>query len=183
LPNNNTQNTPQGTFLFIGDSLIADFDWQGRMPLFKVHNYGVHGENVQDLLTRLPNIEQEVTSAEIILVMIGINNIISEDYAFIDQLRKVIIRLRKKYPQADIIINSLPPIKIELLVDNAITHLNENIEEIAHQTGCCYLSNFAKTEGKGGEIFQEDGIHLTGDTYEVWARSILEYVAFLLEDD
>ena len=153
------------------------------MPLFRVHNHGVQGENVQDLLNRLPAIEEEVASAEIILVMIGINNIIGEDYTFIDQLRKIIIRLRKKYPHADIIINSLPPIKVELLVDDAITHLNQNIEEVTRQTGCCYLSNFAKAEEKGLEIFQEDGIHLTGDTYEVWARSILEYVAFLLEDD
>lgn len=153
------------------------------MPFFTVHSYGITGETVQDLLTRLPNIEQEVASVDIILIMVGVNNVIDDDYTFIDQLRKIIIRLRSSYPTADIIVNSLPPIEIELLVENAIDHLNQDIEVISRQTGCCYLSNFAKTEDKGVNIFQEDGIHLTDDTYEIWARSILEYVAFLLEDD
>ncbi len=173
----------QGTFLFIGDSLIADFDWQERMPFFEVHSYGFPGENVQGLLNRLPAIKEEVTTAEIILVMIGVNNIIEQDYTFIDLLRKIIIRLRKNYPHADIIINSLPPIQAQLLVDDAIAHLNSHIETVTMQTGCCYLSNFSKQEEKGMEIFQADGVHLSGTTYDTWARSILEYVAFLLEDD
>ncbi len=167
----------------MGDSLIADFDWQKRMPLFTVHSYGFPGENVQGLLDRIPSIEKKIASAEIILIMIGTNNIVDQDYTFIDQIKKVIIRLRKTYPHADIIINSLPPIKVEVLVEEAIDHLNKHIEIVTMQTGCCYLSNFEKLEERGAEIFLSDGIHLTPQTYETWARSILEYVAFLLEDD
>ncbi len=153
------------------------------MPMFEVHNYGIPGDDVKSLLLRLSHVEKEVSSAEIILVMIGTNNVIAQDYTFIDELRRIIIRLRKKYTTADIIINSLPPINIELLVEGAITHLNDLIENLTIQTGCCYLQNFSKIESPEDKLFQPDGVHLTETTYDKWARSILEYVAFLLEDD
>ncbi len=37
-------------FVFIGNSLVADFDWQARMPFFDVTNLGIPGETTQDLL-------------------------------------------------------------------------------------------------------------------------------------
>jgi lysophospholipase L1-like esterase len=173
----------QGTFLLLGDSLIAGYDWQARMPSFKVYNYGLPGEHIQDLLNRLPSVEKTVQSPDIILVMSGINNVIAEDYVFIDILRKIVIRLSNAYPNAEIILNSLPHIRISLLVDDAIRHLNSYIETVSRESGCCYLDNFVKYSNNNMEIFLPDGIHLSDETYELWTRSFLEYVSFLLEDD
>jgi lysophospholipase L1-like esterase len=173
----------QGTFLLIGDSLIAGYDWQARMPSFKVYNYGLPGEKIQGLLNRLPSIEQAVESPDIILVMSGINNVIAEDYVFIDIMRKIVIRLSNAYPNAEIILNSLPHIKISLLVDDAIRHLNSYIETVSRESGCCYLDNFVRYSDNDPDIFLSDGIHLNDETYERWARSFLEFVSFLLEDD
>ena len=172
----------QGTFLLLGDSLIADFDWQGRMPSFTVLNYGVPGEKIEDLLARLPAIEKDVTSPDIILIMSGINNVIAEDYVFIDVLRRIVIRLSNTYPNAEIILNSLPHIKIPFLVDDAVRLLNDNIHSVSQESGCCYLDNFVKYSDKGIDIFQKDGINIKEETYESWARSFLEYVAFLIEE-
>ncbi len=173
----------QGTFLFVGDNLIADFDWQKRMPLFQVHNYGVPHEQVQGLLKRLQHIENRAPMPDIILIMTGINNVIAEDYTFVDQIRRAVIRLSNTYPEAEIIVNSLPNIRISFLVDEAIHHLNTSINTMTRQTGCCYLDNFAKLTGNDTDIFARDGRTLTDSSYDKWARSILEYVAFLLEDD
>jgi lysophospholipase L1-like esterase len=173
----------QGTFLLIGDSLIAGYDWQARMPAFKVYNYGVPGEKIQGLLRRLPSIEQAVESPDIILIMSGINNVIAEDYVFIDILRKIVIRLSNAYPNAEIVLNSLPHIKISLLVDDAIRHLNSYIETVSRESGCCYLDNFVRYSDDDPDIFLSDGIHLNDETYERWVRAFLEFVAFLLEDD
>jgi len=172
----------QGTFLLLGDSLIADFDWQARMPSFKVYNYGIPGEKIQDLLDRLPEIENAVQVPDVILIMSGINNVIAQDYVFIDILRKIVIRLSNTYPNAEIILNSLPHINISFLVDDAVRHLNNNIETVSRESGCCYLDNFVKYSDKGLDIFLEDGIHIKKETYESWARSFLEYVAFLVEE-
>jgi hypothetical protein len=51
------------------------------------------------------------------------------------------------------------------------------------QTGSCYLGNFDIRAEKGESIFKQDGINLTSEAYDRWARSILEYVSFLFEDD
>lgn len=172
----------QGTFLLLGDSLIAGFDWQARMPSFKVYNYGAPGEKIEDLLGRLQEIEETVESPDVILIMSGINNVIAEDYVFIDTLRKIVIRLSNFYPNTEIILNSLPHINIPFVVDDAVRHLNSNIETVSRESGCCYLDNFVKYSDEGVDIFLDDGIQIKKETYESWARSFLEYVAFLVED-
>ncbi len=173
----------QGTFLFLGDNLIAGYNWQKRMPLFEVHSHGFPNAVVEGLLEKLPEIVQEAPAPHIILIMMGINNVIAEDYTFVDQIRRIIIRLSNNYPEAEIIVNSLPNVKVPFLVDDAIYHLNNNLRTMASQTGCCYLDNFAVLAQEATDIFKEDGIQLTSQTYDMWARSILEYVAFLYEDD
>lgn len=173
----------QGTFLFIGDEFIADYDWQQRMQFFDVHSFGVAGEQVEGLLKRISAIEKAAPKPDIILIMAGINNVISKDYTFVDQIRRIVIRLSNRYPEAEIIVNSLPNIKVPFLVEDAIHHLNVHINNMTRQTGCCYLDNFENLAKSDSKIFQQDGIHITKNAYERWARSILEYVAFLLEDD
>ncbi len=173
----------QGTFLFLGDYLIAEYDWQKRMPGFEVHSHGFSTENVDGLLKMLPSIEKNSPVPHIILIMTGAINVIDEDYTFIDQIRRIVIRLSNFFPDAEIIVNSLPNIKVPFVVNNAVYHLNKNIKLMASQTGCCYLDNFAVHAQNKVDIFKSDGIHLTRKTYDMWARSILEYVAFLYEDD
>lgn len=173
----------QGTFLFIGDYLIADYDWQKRMPLFEVHSYGLAKEKVEGFLQRLDRIEEKTPDPDIILIMTGINNVIDKDYTFVDQIRRGVIRLSNRYPEAEIIVNSLPNIKVDVLVEEAIHHLNISINAMTTQLGCCFLDNFAVLASSNEKTFKRDGKSLTVKSYDKWARSILEYVAFLLEDD
>jgi hypothetical protein len=91
--------------------------------------------------------------------------------------------LTNRFPETEIIVNGLPLAKFPVVVDNAIHHLNLNIKEMTGQTGSCYLSNFDIMAKKGESIFKQDGINLTSEAYDKWARSILEYVSFLFEDD
>ena len=174
---------PQGNFLFLGDFFIANYDWQKRMPFFQVLNFGVMDEKVEGLLTRLPEVEDKVDKPDIILIMSGMNNVVEHDYTFVNQLRRIVIRLTNRFPETEIIVNSLPLARIPVVVDNAIHHLNLNLKEMAGQTGSCYLGNFDIMAEKGESIFKQDGINLTSKAYDRWARSILEYVSFLLEDD
>lgn len=172
----------QGTFLFIGDNYIADYDWQHRMPYFEVHSHGIAQEKVEQLLARIAEVEKSVNAPDIIVIMTGIANVLEGDYTFVDQIRRMVIRLSNRFPEAELIVNSLPNIKRTFLVEEAIFHLNININTMTRQSGCCYLDNFAKIAKNRG-IFEEDGVTLTPAANDRWARSILEFVAFLLEDD
>jgi lysophospholipase L1-like esterase len=44
------------------------------------------------------------------------------------------------------------------------------------------LDMYGKFSNRNG-LFRTDGIHFTETGYNFWARSILEYIAFLVEDD
>ncbi len=172
----------QGTFLFLGDSLIADYDWQQRMPHFKIINNGIPGETVQGLLNRLPSIAESVKNPELVLLMIGTNNLIIEDYSFLEPLRQIIVQLTSNYPTAEVITNSLLPCQLPWLGMEALTKLNNEIEPMAQRTGSCYLDMFTKITPTP-DYFQYDGIHLQPKAYELWSRNILEFVSFLIEDD
>lgn len=125
----------QGTFLFLGDSLIADYNWQERMPHFKIINQGVPGETAQGLLNRIPSITESVENPEMILLMIGTNNLIIEDYSFLDSLRQIIVALTTKYPATEVITNSLLPIQLPWVDMDMLKRLNDMIEPMTQQTG------------------------------------------------
>jgi lysophospholipase L1-like esterase len=171
----------QSNFLFLGDSLIADFDWQARMHHFKVLNYGIPGETVQGLKNRISSITEDVNTPELILLMIGTNNLIIEDYSFLEPLRQITIQLTSHYPSAEVITNSLLPCQLPWLNLNTLQRINGSIEAMTQQTGSCYLDMFSKFK-PNSDFFQNDGIHLTPKAYDLWSKSILEFVAFLIED-
>lgn len=171
----------QSNFLFLGDSLIADFDWQARMHHFKILNYGVQGETAQGLRNRIPAMTEDLEPPELILVMIGTNNLIIEDYSFLDTLRQIIVQLTSRYPTAEVIINSLLPCQLPWISMEALERINQDIEAMTQRTGSCYLDMFSKFK-PNSDFFQNDGIHLTSKAYDLWSKSILEFVAFLIED-
>ncbi len=171
----------QSNFLFLGDSLIADFNWQARMHHFKILNRGVQGETAQGLLNRIPEIAQDIDPPELILVMIGTNNLIIEDYSFLETLRQSVITLTSRYPTAEVITNSMFPCQLPWVAMDTLQRINTEIEAMTRQTGSCYLDMFHKLK-PNSDFFQSDGVHLTTKAYDLWSKSILEFVAFLIED-
>ncbi len=172
------------SFLFLGDSLVADNNWQPRMPFCTAHNCGVSGSTAQDLLDSLPALSRRVPSPLAILVMIGTNDVLAERYTFVDTLRQIIIQLSKDFPTTEVIITSLLPMKLPFLAEDTVAQLNNQIEQITIQTGCCYLDIHKKfLQARDIELFHEDGVHITRRAYELWTRTLLEHVSLLLEND
>ncbi|MGB3209735.1 MAG: GDSL-type esterase/lipase family protein [Desulforhopalus sp.] len=169
--------------LFLGDSLVADHDWQKRMPSFKIANFGVPGVLATDLLASLPDIKQKAEYADVIMVGVGTNDLLSGDQDFISTLKKIFVQLSHEYPTAEIVVNSIFPMKLPELPDYTIPNLNSHIEAFSMQTGCCFLDTHSRFSDSDQPIFQEDGVHITEEAYEIWARVLLEHIAFLIEND
>lgn len=168
--------------LFLGDSHPANFNWQERITHFEVLNLSIFGETAQGLLKRLPSLPEQVCDPHIILIITGTNNLLKEDYNYAETLRQIVVHLSHTYPAAEIIINSLIPLQIPGLNKEEMKRINSEMEALSLQSGCCFLDIFSKFDTRS-ELFQADGIHFTETGYNLWARSILEYIAFLLEDD
>jgi lysophospholipase L1-like esterase len=169
--------------LILGDSLVADHDWQARMPAFKVENFGVPGAKAIDLCASLPVIKTKVANAEVIVVMIGTNDLLSGNDDFLSQLKNILIQLSHDFPMAEILVNGLLPMHLPHLPANSVSSLNTHIEAITMRTGCCFLDIHRRFVGSDKQLFQEDGVHITAAAYTIWERALMEHIAFLVEND
>ena len=169
--------------LLLGDSLVADHSWQKRMGVHQTQNFGVPGAVTYDLLDMLPDVKKRTNQIDLIMVMIGTNDILSDNYSFIHTLKEIVIQLNKYYPLAEIVVSSILPMELPHLPYNTITSLNTHIEAMTMQTGACFLDIHSKFISSKAQLFEADGVHLTTDAYEVWTRSLLEHIAFLVENE
>ena len=168
-----------GQFLFIGDSLIEFFNWQKRFPDKEIYNFGSAGETAEGLLSRLPNIISRFESPSLIMLMTGTNNIAMEDYGFLFTYEKIIDLLHKNYPLATIVMTSLLPIELFFLGE-AVPRVNMRLKEIARDKNSLYLDLYPLFLGEdsspNSHYYEADGVHLSEEGYETWARTLEDTV-------
>lgn len=169
--------------ILLGDSLIADNDWQSRMPSYKVYNFGYPGEMASGLFASLTEVKEQAPYADVIMVMVGTNDLLTGNFDFMHTLKKISLQLSRDYPNAEILFSSLFPMELPHLPSDTIANLNSRIEALAMQTGSCFLDTHHRFAVSDKQIFQEDGVHITDAAYEIWTRSLLEHIAFLIEND
>ena len=178
-----TPRTPAPLFLMLGDSLVAGYNWQQRIPQFTIKNCGVPGATTDELLSSLPKLKTYYSSARMIMVMIGTNDLVMEHYGFIEDLKKIIVFLTQNFAGTEVLVNSLLPIHLRHLGKDTIPRINTQIAEICRKTGSCYVDVYSRFVQNSGNLFQLDGVHITEEGYQLWARTVLEHIAFMLEND
>jgi lysophospholipase L1-like esterase len=183
MPDISSFHHQEGQFLLLGDSLVAGFNWQKRIPQFTIRNCGVPGATTRDLLELLPTLKSRFNTAQLILLMIGTNDIVQNNHAFIEDFREIVISLSRHYPSAELLVNSLLPMQLSHLSGSTVEKLNNSIQVICRETGSCYVDVYSKFLQADGILFQPDGVHITNAGYEIWARTVIEHIAFLVEND
>lgn len=172
-----SEYTGQGKdIVFIGDSLTEFFDWQKRFPRHRVVNLGIAGEPVEGLLGRMSYIRTAIVRADLIFVMTGINNIAMEDYDIMPGYEKVLNTLVSAFPEAEIVAQSVLPVRLPWLDNAKIEEINSDLEKIARRTKVRYLDLYTLfIDTKGGPVpayLSEDGVHLGDRGYGVWSGAI-----------
>ncbi len=166
--------------LMLGDSLIEYFDWQDRFPEHSVGNYGLAGESVGGLLSRVVNIKDVFPAADMIFIMSGINNVAMEDLGFMEFYKGILEKLTSFYPDAKICIHSLLPTAISYIPNDLVRSVNDSIQELAKSSGVEYVDLYRRFTDTGGRLIREylleDGIHISRAGYDVWARVVEESI-------
>jgi len=166
--------------LFLGDSLIEYFDWQERFPDHRIGNFGIAGESVQGLLSRVMMIKESFPDAHMIFIMSGINNIAMGDDDFTGYYRVIIERLQSAYPEAVIIANSLLPVIMEYIHNDAIKKVNKTLYDLIEETGVEWLNMYDRFIDTKGRVIKEylldDGVHISNEGYAVWSKAVEERI-------
>ncbi len=167
--------------LFAGDSLIEYGDWQERFPGHEVYQYGIAGETVEGLLSRLQTVMKDVVDADGVFLMTGINNLAMDDRGFVVAYRKILAAFKARYPSARIFVNSLLPVRYPFISNEEIRRVNRELRALADTEGVDYLEvhvRFLNHEGDPkSSYFLEDGVHLSPEGYRVWASAVEERIS------
>jgi lysophospholipase L1-like esterase len=162
--------------VLIGDSLTEFFDWQGRFPGHRVLNLGIAGEPVEGLLARMSNIRTAAVRADLIFVMTGINNIAMGDHDIIPKYEKVLNTLVSDFAGAEIVMQSILPVRLPWLDNAVIEKINSDLEKTARRMKVSYLDVYSlfvdARDNLVPEYLSEDGVHLSDPGYEVWSGAI-----------
>jgi lysophospholipase L1-like esterase len=172
------------TIVFIGDSLTEFFDWQERFPAYKVFNLGVAGETVEGLCGRMDRIDRVIRNAgrdpDVIFVMTGINNVAMDDYEILGGYRQAITAIAAAFGKSKLVIQSILPVRLPWIDNTIIRLLNESLKQMAEDFMAEYLDlyNIFINPGFGPkkEYLLDDGVHVSGKGYEVWAGAVEDFL-------
>ena len=177
------------TLLMLGDSLVEWGDWANLLPDFQVINRGIAGEYTEELSARLVSEIDAVVDAgeepEYILIMTGTNNLLMGTPYFPVILGSMLPRLIDLCPQSSITLNSIMPMQLRGLTQESITAANNELREVARQSGCHFLDTTAPFHEQCLPVtmpgFLNDGVHLSTRGYQVWAGAIKKHLEAVRE--
>lgn len=158
---------------FVGDSLIAQGDWQEWLPDAEVLNFSSDGATTADVLERLDQIV-EATPAEIVL-LIGTNDFGARRSVehVVRGAENIVAELRRHLPTARLLVVSILP-RRKAFAKN-IRQANIHLRQFCATVNAHYLDLWpvmAVEKGKLNPEFSDDGLHLNQAGYAAWREAL-----------
>lgn len=176
--------------LFLGDSITEGWGnnevWKKYYGELKAANFGISGDQTQNVLWRLLNGEIDGISPKAAVLMIGTNNSggsTAEQVA--DGVTAIVKTLREKLPNTKVLLLAIFPRGEKPNPQREkIQKANETIAKLDDGKMVRYLDIGPKFVDKDGVISKEvmpDFLHLSKKGYEIWAESTQPLLAELME--
>jgi len=171
----------ENEIIFLGNSLTDGCEWAELFSNPNIKNRGIGGDDTDGILERLE--EVILSKPAKIFIMIGTNDLAfgkTVDY-IIGNYNKILDRIEVASPETKIYIQS------ELPTDDAVhftrknadlQEINMHLKKIAADRGHEYIDLFSLffKENKLNTIYSYDGLHVNGDGYLLWKKTIEKYV-------
>lgn len=171
--------------LILGDYLPTGYDWQARVPQFDITNLAENDATSTSVLKSLPEIQETHRNTDAIMLMIGANDLLAGNGNYTVTVQEIGIKILGMFPSTDLLITSMIPLETEKFSMQEITKMNEHMAATAMHIGGVFLDIFTPLCNaiKNGQKILLDGTHLTDTGYSIWAKTMLEHIAFLVEED
>ena len=164
--------TPAGPLLLLGDSLTEAGPWEEAFPEIDVLNAGVAGDTTADVAARLDGVVAGRPST--VVVMAGTNE---SRRATVEQvvrgLEDILFQLRHELPDARLIVCSVLPRERERA--DWIREVNIHVRQFAPTVKAEFLDLwpvFAEEDGELRADFTPDRLPLTDAGYAAWVEAL-----------
>lgn len=173
----------KNAIVFIGNSITDGGEWQELLNCKKCINRGISGDISFGVLARLDDVLKDKPKK--IILLIGINDISRNvpNEMIIANYKEFVRRTKALSPKTKIYLQSVLPTNntFRKFVDKneeSIKILNAAMLDLSKNTvGVTYIdlySKFLDSEGRLDKKYTNDGLHLLGEGYVLWAKILKE---------
>lgn len=172
--------------LFLGNSITDGAEWGELFNNLHVKNRGISGDTTWGVYDRLDAVLKGKPMK--IFLLIGINDVGRgrTDQYVVEGIQRIIKKIKSDSPETQLYVQSILPVNPVYGKFNGhtsqwkrIPSINNRIKEVAEKEGVDFIdlfSCFADEEGKMNARYSNDGLHLLGEGYEIWAKTVLPYM-------
>jgi beta-glucosidase len=170
---------------FIGDSITQFWEkggqnvWGEYYGKRKALNFGVTGDQIQNLLWRFSRGQLDGVKPKVAIVMIGTNNSNRNDNSeaeILEGIKEVVNEVRTKQPGAKVLVLGIFPRGATFCPERGkILQVNQALARMDDGKNIFYLdvgSQFVSADGSISKDIMSDGIHPTAAGYAIWAKAM-----------
>jgi lysophospholipase L1-like esterase len=170
--------------VMLGDSLTDRGEWWELLDR-PIANRGIAADTIADVRARLDDVV--ALAPRVMFVLIGVNDLLAgaTPEAMAKDHAALLGELRRRLPGARIIVESLLPIRDEIvardepLTTATVQKVNQLLARGAAAAGAEWVDvakRLADASGALDSRYSSDGLHLSGAGYRVWADALRPYL-------
>lgn len=172
--------------VFLGNSLTDGAEWNEIFGLANIKNRGISGDIIGGYADRIDPILKGKPKK--LFILGGVNDV-SHDLtadSIAQGMEQLLTRIQRECPDTRIYLQSLLPInnsfkryKAIFGKEQTVRDCNTLFEKLASRLGITYIDLyplFADEDGNLDTRYTNDGLHLLGPAYLIWADKIRPYV-------
>lgn len=172
--------------ILLGNSITDGGNWFELLGDPRIKNRGISADVTRGVLNRLNEVTESKPSK--IFLLIGINDIAkgASQANILQNIKTILLEVHAKSPETQVYLQSILPVnphfnKYPKHVNKSaeVLQLNKKIADLCNQSRAIYLdlySHFVNSEGLLIEEYTNDGLHLSGKGYLVWADILRPYI-------
>lgn len=177
-------------YVFLGDSIIHNYNLENFYPDKNVVNSGVLGDKTTDILENLKERVYQYNPSKVFL-LIGANDIKDEvaSEEIVSNIEKIVNSIITNRPYAEIYVQSIYPVNniddfdaefdgVDKINNTDIMNINKAIENMCQKKNITYIDIYSKlidTENMLNSSYTEDGLHLNDEGYKIVTSELVKY--------